>query len=214
VVSPQSRTPILDSGAEETGAVQIEKGAVMNRRIGIAISSAALVALAVFGSAAGAFAAKSKTTTTRSAAAVANAAPTGVRPEGSGGRGRGLGGPGGSVVDVVAKLTGESTTTVVTARQSGTSFTQIASAKSVTAAQIVELALHAPKAALDSEVSDGIITQSEADKRLADMKAHITAEIAETGVGGPGRGRGHGGPDGPPPADQAPATGSSSGTSK
>ncbi len=43
----------------------------------------------------------------------------------------------------------------------------------MTAAQIVELAPHAPKAALDSEVGDGLITQSEADNRLADLKAHV-----------------------------------------
>ena len=182
----------------------------MNRRTGMIISSAALVAVAVFGSAAGAFAAKTKSATTAGTTQTAlagKAAPTAAPRDGrSGGRGRG---PGGGIVDVVAKLTGESTTTVVTARQSGKSFTQIASAKNVTAAQIVELASHAPKAALDSEVSDGLITRSDADKRLADFKAHITEEITETGVGRPDGDRGHGGHDGPPPTDSQPKSGTS-----
>jgi hypothetical protein len=178
----------------------------MNRRTGMIVSSVALVTVVVFGSAAGAFAAKPKSVTnsgTTQTSVADKAAPAGAPPEGRGGGRRG-GGPGGGVVDVVAKLTGETTTTVATARQSGKSFTQIASAKNVTAAQIVELALHAPKAALDSEVSDGLITRTEADKRLADFKGHVAREIAETGVGRPDGGRGHGGPDGPPPAGAQP----------
>jgi hypothetical protein len=182
----------------------------MNRRTGMIISSAALVALAVFGSAAGAFAAKAKSTastgTTRAPVA-GLAAQTGTPPIGA----RDGRGPGGGVVEVVAKLTGESTSTVMTARQSGKSFTQIASAKNVTGAQIVELALHAPEAAMNSEVSDGLITQTEADARLAALKSHLAAEIAETALrgpgGGPDGGRGHGGP---PPTGQQPAGGATS----
>ncbi len=178
----------------------------MIRRIGVAVGSMALITLAVFGSAAGAFAAKSKTATgTVSTAAVAGATTaTGARSDR--GPGRGPGGPGGGLVEVVAKLTGETTTTVMTARESGKSFTQIASAKDVTAAQIVELALHAPEAALKSEVSDGLITQSEADKRLAALKTHLTEEVAETTVGGHG---GRGGHDGPPPTSSSGSTNTS-----
>jgi len=186
----------------------------MKRRTALTVASAALIAVTAFGSAAGALAAKSSaTTSTTKANAVAKTAAD--RPPRDG---RGPGGPGGNLVQVVAKLTGETTTTVAAARESGKSFATIASAKNVTASQIVDLALHAPTAALSSEVGDGLITQAEADTRLSELTTHLTAEVADTNVGGPRDGRGHGGPprDGQRPADAngAQSSSSSSGTAK
>ena len=118
-------------------------------------------------------------------------------PGGPGGMGRGgHGGPGGGdLVRVVSKLTGETTTTLFASMRSGSSLASIAASKSVTVDQIVALASNAPKAALVSEVSDGLATQAEADAWLAQFKTVMTAQLnAKPGSGpagfGGGRGRG------------------------
>lgn len=104
------------------------------------------------------------------------------------------------MVEVVAKLTGESTATVSSTRQAGTSFAAIASAKSVTVSQVVELASAAPKAALASEVSNGLISQAHADTEAAELTKRLTEDVNATGVMGPGGPHDGHGPDGPPPA--------------
>lgn len=174
----------------------------MNQRRMLAVVIAAAVAATVLGSAVAAFAAKS---TTATSSTTSTAAAT--RPPGGPGGGRGGGGPGHrggmfgvGLTQVVAKLTGESTTTITTARQSGRSFSAIAAAKGVSVTRIVELASHAPEAAMDSQVADGLITRAAAETALADLKTRLTEAVKSTAVGGPG-GRGHGGPrDGAPPA--------------
>ena len=179
----------------------------MKNRTAATLLIAGLVAGLALGSTALGFAATTKSAAKSSTAATSTPAP------GRQGQMRGPGGIGGvGMVEVVAKLTGETTTTVAAARQSGTSFAKIASAKSVTVAQIVDLASAAPKAALDSEVSNGLITQADADTRLKDLKAHLTTEVSETGTRGPGP-DGHGGPGGNPPQGPPPAQGSAPGSS-
>jgi hypothetical protein len=179
----------------------------MRNRTVLGIAALGLAVSAALGTAATAFAAKSSsasTKTTASSTASAKQRP----PRGPEGRR----GPGGGLIEVVAKLTGETTSTVAAARESGTSFAAFAKTKGVTEAEIIELASHAPKAALDSMVADGLITQSAADTELAAFKAHLAEEITETGVRGPG-GRGGRGHDGPPPAG-APGSGVGSSTTR
>ena len=119
---------------------------------------------------------------------------------------------GAPLVDVVAKLTGETTAAVAAARQSGKSFAAIAAEHKVTVTQIVELASHAPKAALDSQVADGLLKRAEADRMLAECKTFLTREVNETGTGrGPKDGRF--GPHGPPPDAQSGTSGADPSTS-
>lgn len=185
----------------------------MRNRTVLGIAALGLAVSAALGTTATAFAAKSSSTG-KNKVTTSTSAPENQRPP----RGpEGRRGPGGGLLEVVAKLTGETTTTVAAARESGTSFAAFAKSKNVTAEQIVELASHAPKAALDSMVADGLITQAAADGELAAFKTHLAEEITETGTRGPGGpgGPGHGGRgnDGPPPAG-APGSGAGSSTTR
>ncbi len=185
----------------------------MRHRTAVTLMVAGLVAGLALGSTAIGFAATNTATATAPSQSASGApvpgGPGGGGPGGPGGpRGRGPGGPGGgmmgvSMVDVVAKLTGETTSTVSAARQKGTSFAKIASDKGVTVAQVVELASAAPKAALASEVSNGLIDQTKSDTLLKDLTTHLTQEVNSTGTPDPGRGPGHGAP----PAGSMPPTG-------
>lgn len=178
----------------------------MKSRTAIGVISAGLAIAAVLATSATALAAKSATSAkpgTASTASVPKGAPPQGMREGRGPRG-GMGGR--EVVDVISKLTGESTSTIKAARDSGTSFAQIASAKGVTEAQIVELTSHAPKAAMASRVADGLMTQAEADRDLAELGSRLTQALSATAQGGP-EGHGPGGSrDGRPPAGSTPPT--------
>ena len=169
----------------------------MKKRTAGVVAIAGLVAALAVGSTAIAFAATGSAArgSTPTAPPAQGSMPTTGTP---GPRGPGGGMMGVGLTEVVAKLTGESTTTVSAARRAGTSFAKIASAKSVTVAQIVDLASAAPKAALDSEVSNGLLTQAKADTELTELTKRLTAEVNATGAMGPGRG-GPGGPGGRPP---------------
>jgi hypothetical protein len=178
------------------------------RTAGVVVIAGLLAALAA-GSTAMAFAATGSVTqgsgsTTMPPPPPASAPATGTPgagPGGPGGHGHGSGSTFGvGLVEVVAKLTGETTSTVSTSRQAGTSFSAIASAKSVTASQIVELASAAPKAALASEVSNGLVTRAQADAELAELVKRLTEEIDATGATGPGGPHDGRGPGSPPPA--------------
>ena len=193
----------------------------MKKRTAGVVAIAGLIAALAAGSTAIAFAATGSaapgSTSTSMPAPPAGSRPTTGTP-GPGGFGGGRGHGGGGMmgvglVEVVAKLTGESTATVSAARQAGTSFAKIASAKSVTVAQVVELASAAPKAALASEVSNGLLTQAQSDTEAKELTTRLTAEVNATGTmgpGGPHDGRGHGGP--PPAASGTGSTGSGVGT--
>jgi hypothetical protein len=188
----------------------------------------AVVAALALGSTA-AFAAKSASSNASTPAAPPSGgpgqwrsgAPTGTPPTGDfgfkGEHGRGPGGPGGhgimgaGLIEVVSKLTGESTTTIMTSRQSGRSLATIAKAKGVTVAEIVELASHAPRAALDSQVADDLITRSEADKVLSELKTRWTQELNDTQAGSGGGWGGREGRRGGPPPAGAPTTQPSTG---
>ena len=183
----------------------------MRKRRVYALVVAALVAGLTAGSL-GVAAASTKTT----ASTTATAAHSARAPGGPGGPGVGRE-DGDMLVRVVAKLTGETTTTVATARRSGTSFAAIASAKDVTVDQIVTLALAADNAAMDSQVSNGLLTQAEETARLARQKAQVTDAVNTTGQmrppdGAPGRGPGSADGTGTPPPPGAPAPGSTGAT--
>ena len=103
---------------------------------------------------------------------------------------------GGRLLDVVAKLTGLSTTEVAAKRAEGETLAQIAADKGVNSSAVVDEALKARTSTLDAEVKAGTITQAQADAAKATMKARLeqrvdTANTACDGSGmGGGRGRG------------------------
>ena len=108
---------------------------------------------------------------------------------------------GGTIADVVAKVTGQSTTDVYAARAAGKSFADIAAAKGVSTNTLATDVVDARKVALDAAVKAGTITQAQADVMLANMKANVSAKITSaaantcTGAGpasGTGRGAGAG----------------------
>jgi hypothetical protein len=105
---------------------------------------------------------------------------------------------GGTIADIVAKVTGQSTTDVYAAREDGKSFADIAAAKGVSADKLTADVLAARKTALDAAVKAGTVTQAQADTALANMKTNVSARITSdapstcTGAG-PGGGTGNGG---------------------
>src|SRR5207244_1811565 len=122
------------------------------------------------------------------------------------------------------------------ALQGGKSLADVAKAKGIDPAKVVDALVAELKAHLDAEVTSGEHTQAQADQILAQAKPRIEDFVNGKapaggpggfggfgGFGGPGGGRGHGGPDGfggpggpgaPGNGSGAPASGSSgSGTS-
>jgi len=104
---------------------------------------------------------------------------------------------GGTIADIVAKVTGQSTTDVYAAREKGQSFADIAAAKGVSADKLTADVLAARKTALDAAVKAGTITQERADTMLANMKTRVPAKLTSDAPGtctgaGPGSGSGGG----------------------
>jgi hypothetical protein len=121
--------------------------------------------------------------------------------DGHGGPGRGHGGPGFGNLDAAAKAIGMTADDLRTALQGGKSLADVAKAKGVDPAKVIDALVADLKAHLDSEVTSGEHTRAEADQMLADAKTRITdfvngkAPAGGPGFGGPG-GHGHGGPGG------------------
>jgi len=84
---------------------------------------------------------------------------------------------GASLADVVAKLTGKTTTEVYAERKDGKSFATIASEKGVSADKVVSEALAARKSALDAAVKAGTITQAQADLMYDRMDDRIPTRV-------------------------------------
>lgn len=110
---------------------------------------------------------------------------------------------GGTIADIVAKLTGKSVDDVYAARAKGDSFADITSTACVSADELTSEVLEARKAALDAAVKAGTLTQAQEDTVLANMKARVSARVTSdapancTGAGagaggGCGRGAGRG----------------------
>jgi len=164
----------------------------MKRGTTIALVSGALVAGLALGSVGIAFGAPSTSTT---------------RTAGFGARmGAVCRQAGGTIADIVAKVTGQSTTAIYAAREAGKSFADIAAAKGVSADTLTADVLAARKTALDAAVKAGTVTQAQEDTALANMRANVPAKITSnapsncTGAGpgsgagsGAGRGSGNGG---------------------
>ena len=157
----------------------------MKRGTTIALVSGALVAGLALGTVGIAFAAPSKTAT------------------GTTGFGTRLGAvcrqAGGTIADIVAKVTGQSTSDVYAARAKGDSFADIAASKGVSADKLTADVVAARKTALDAAVKAKTVTQAQADAALARMKTNVSTKITSdapsdcTGTGaGAGKGQGQG----------------------
>lgn len=146
------------------------------------------------------------TITQEQADAVATALQEAMPARGPGGAGGDRGGmrAGGGHLEVAATALGMTADELRTELEAGTSIAQVAADKGV-AVETVTAALKADlQTRLAQAVTDGKITQAQADERLADADAHVQAEVDQVGLpagkGGPG-GRGGHGPMGQPPAD-------------
>ena len=155
----------------------------MKRGTTIALVSGALVAGLALGTVGIAFAAPSRTAT------------------GTAGFGARVGAvcrqAGGTIADIVAKVTGQSTTDVYASRAAGKSFADIAAAKGVSVDTLTADVIAARKTALDAAVKAGTIAQAQADAMLANMKANVSTKVTSTAPStctgaGPGSGAGKG----------------------
>jgi hypothetical protein len=134
------------------------------------------------------------------ATTLAEQGPLGHR--GHGGGPGGLGGPGGGreVAAAAAEALGLTADELRTAAQDGLTLTGLAEREGVAPAAVVDAMVAAAKAHLAEEVTEGDLTQAEADARAAELEARITASVDEPlrlgrGPGGHGR-HGHHGADG------------------
>lgn len=172
----------------------------MNRKKVIALVAASVIATLVLSTAAVGFAATSTPTSPA------------VNSTGSlcGGAGLGMGAAvrdaGGRLIDIVAQLTGKTTSAIVSERQDGKTLAQIATENGIDSTAIVDDALKVRKQALDEQVAAGVITQAQADAILEQMRTQLTQRLnmqntACTGLGagngtclgrGAGRGMGYG----------------------
>jgi hypothetical protein len=133
----------------------------------------------------------------------------------------GPGGPGGHMLgagmDVVANALGITTDELKTDLQNGQSIADIAKAKGVDPATVVQAITDAANTKLDEAVASGKLTQDQADKIKANETEMITAMVNGTPptgggkgmFGGPGMFGGHGpgmDHDGPPPSTTTPTT--------
>jgi hypothetical protein len=99
----------------------------------------------------------------------------------------------GRLLDVVAKLTGQTTEQVAAERATGKTFTQIAADKNVSSAALVGEALKVREQVLATKVKAGSITQAQADTALTTMKTRITQRVSDpTACTGTGSGGGSG----------------------
>jgi hypothetical protein len=94
----------------------------------------------------------------------------------------------GSLIDVVAKLTGLSAEQIATQLQEGKTFAEIAKAEDVSVDAIVAESLRARASYLDAKVKDGTITEAQKTAILERMTARLTERIASDGPRGLGSG--------------------------
>ena len=108
--------------------------------------------------------------------------------------GTGAGRWGFSALEPVAKLLGVQTSDVASEREAGKSLAQIAQAKGVDEAKLIETIIADRKADLDALVKAGTITQAQADLMLERMQTQVKAAVERTTVGpmGPANGTGLG----------------------
>lgn len=119
-------------------------------------------------------------------------------PGGPGGHG-GFGGFGrGADLSTAATALGLSEDDLRTALQSGKTLAQIATAQKVSVDTLIAALVKAEKAEVAKAVTDGKLTQAQADERLKDVTKRVTDRVNSTRPARPEGGRGgHGGPGGP-----------------
>jgi uncharacterized protein (DUF433 family) len=99
-----------------------------------------------------------------------------------------------SLIDATASVTGLTVQDVMTQLQSGKSLAQIAESKGKTADDLIAAARTALQASLKQAVTDGKLTQAQADNQLQRFDASAKQIVNSTNLGGPRAGFGHGGP--------------------
>ena len=130
-----------------------------------------------------------------------------ARPEGFGRGGHG----GGGRIDTAAaaEALGITEAELRTQTQAGQTLADIAEAEGVAEGELVDALVASARTRLAEAVTDGRLTQAEADARATDLEARITDSLDELCV--PGGGRGGAGDDAGD--DTAPSTAPSAGTS-
>lgn len=124
----------------------------------------------------------------------------------------GHGGPGGGreVAAAAAEALGLTVDELRTAAQDGLTLAQLAEREGVTTSAVVDAMVAAAEAHLAEEVTEGDLTQTEADAEAAELEERITSSVDEPlrlgrgHHGGPGR-HGHGDEDGADDASTAPS---------
>lgn len=111
--------------------------------------------------------------------------PGGDHGPGGGGRGASL--------DVAATTLGVTEDDLKTALRDGKTIADIAAEKGVDVQTVIDALVADAKTRIAAEVTDGSITQDEADQRLESLTERITSFVNDGFQGGPG---GHGGPGG------------------
>lgn len=110
-----------------------------------------------------------------------------------GGYGNGGGWLGVDTDAVVAKLLGMTEADIQAQRQAGKSLVEIAKARNVTQQQLVDAIMAAKKAAVQSRVTAGTLTQERATIMLQQMEQATVQAVTRTTIGPPeGRGAGNG----------------------
>jgi polyhydroxyalkanoate synthesis regulator phasin len=138
-------------------------------------------------------------------------------PAGPGGFGGGRGGArGGGVFGIgpeVAKALGIDAASLRTALEGGKSIADVAKEKGIAVDTVVQAVVAAETARIDQAVTDGKLSQAQADARKADLTARVAAMVNEfDGTMPAGMPGGHG-PRGQRPAGSAPAGSAPSGSS-
>lgn len=139
--------------------------------------------------------------------ALKNAAP-------KGGPGHGHGGPG---LDTAAQALGMTADELHTALESGQTLAQIAQSKGVDVQKVIDAIVDDAKAHIQQEVTDGHLTQEQADAKIAELSQRAGDMVNGKMPAGPpmggGRGHGpHGGPGAPGGSADNGSSGSGSGT--
>jgi hypothetical protein len=98
-------------------------------------------------------------------------------PGGPGHGGPGRGGPGGRDLGAAATALGMTETELRTALHSGKSLAQVAKDKNVSVDKLVAALVTAAKERIAQGVTDGRLTQAEADERLAGLTEHIKDHV-------------------------------------
>jgi len=94
-------------------------------------------------------------------------------------RGWGWGRRGFSLVDATAEVTGLTEDEVIAALQEGQTFAQIAEAQGVDSQALVDAFLADREAALEQAVTDGRLTQEQADWMLDEMAEHVSERLTQ-----------------------------------